>query len=129
MKKSFSISDSVFVSGDWALSSEEEVRRETPSEVKMSKKTEDNDGLPVEDEGYDEAGEEGESEEKKKRGVKRKLFSKNKDYMDDSAESGEEDNSFEEEERKRKYPGTRNGLRRTLDSLKKEGSFSDLCGD
>ena len=128
MKKSFSISDSVFVSGDWALSSEEEVGRQTPSEVRISKKTEDNDGLPVKDEGYDEGGVEGENEEKKRRGGKRKLFSKNKDYMDDSAESGKED-SFDEEERKRKYPGTRKGLRRTLDSLKKEGSFSDLCGD
>merc|ERR1712096_83363 len=116
------------VTGDWTWSSDEEVEG-VGGEGRESKEM-DEDWQPEKDVGKKKKPGDGRkgSDLKKKRVCKRRLFSNKKDYMDDSAESGKEEESHEDESRK-KYGRTRKGVLNTVRKLKKEGSLPDLCGD
>jgi len=116
------------VTGDWTWSSDEEVEG-AGGEGRESKEM-DEDWQPEKDVGKKKKPGDGRkgSDLKKKRVCKRRLFSNKKDYMDDSAESGKEEESHEDESRK-KYGRTRKGVLNTVQKLKKEGSLPDLCGD
>ena len=73
---------------------------------------------------------EGSNEKEKKRGRKRKLFDSRSNFMSDipGLESvSEEMRNVEGTQQKRKTMRRGNGINRTMDMLKQEGSLTDLC--
>ena len=112
------------MTGDWTWSSDEE--EEGAGGEGRETKEKDEDWQPEKDVGKKKTPGDGRKGSDLKKVCKRRLFSNKKDYMDDSAESGKEEESHEDESRK-KYGRTRKGVLNTVQKLKKEGSLPDLC--
>jgi len=110
-----------FVTGDWLDNSEDEVEG-----IQGSRDGKDVDWLLNKDEASKDDSRDQRTYMTNKRVGKRKLFSRNKDYMDDSAGSEREEESPGDETKRRKYSRTRKGLMGTIGNLRKDGSLLDL---
>jgi len=119
--------DTDYVYGDFIMSSEEEESLARGREKRVA-------GVetrtPVIVNSVTCNNEEGSYENGRKRGRKRKLFDWRSNFMSDSPglESvSEEMRNVEETQQKRKSRRSGNGINRTMDMLKQEGSLTDLC--
>ena len=111
-----------FLSGDAVWSSDDEV-----DSVRLVRRLDDEDWQPEEGGGKMSKKRMKRRENVRKHLGKRKLFSIGKDYMDDSAESDEE-NQKNEKTKRVTFSRTRKGIMRTVEKLKREGSLADQFG-